>query len=146
MIGDLKKWTEIGKGIYRYDVVDIVCFEIHIKYHAKDTDILAANASLYMASDWSNSKDNLNFFERKLLLNGPVMACLEKADFYLRYMIEQSKMLVNKEKGVEIVSRESNYEKCNGCPYYYGEIDQCMVGEDDVPDNLERKCKNDESE
>ena len=25
-----------------------------------------------------------------------------------------------------------NFEKCNGCPYYFGEIDQCMVGEDDV--------------
>lgn len=99
MIGDLKKWTEIGKGIYRYDVVDIVCFEIHIMYHAKDTDILTANASLYMTSDWINSKDNSEFFERKLLLNGPAMACLDKADFYLRYMIEQSKMLANKEKG-----------------------------------------------
>jgi hypothetical protein len=36
---------------------------------------------------------------------------------------------------------EHNYERCNGCPYYFGEIDQCMVGEDDVPDNLEKKCK-----
>ena len=36
---------------------------------------------------------------------------------------------------------ESNFEKCNGCPYYFGEIDQCMVGEDDIPDNLEKKCK-----
>lgn len=34
-----------------------------------------------------------------------------------------------------------NFEKCNGCPYYFGEIDQCMVGEDDAPDNLEKKCK-----
>ena len=66
MIGDLKKWTEIGKGIYRYNVLDLAYFEIHIMYHAKDTDILTANASLYMASDWSNSKDNLNFFETVL--------------------------------------------------------------------------------
>lgn len=36
---------------------------------------------------------------------------------------------------------ESNFEKCNGCPYYYGEIDQCMIGEDGVPDNLEKKCE-----
>lgn len=28
----------------------------------------------------------------------------------------------------------SNYEKCNGCPYYYGEIDSCMFGEEDVPE------------
>lgn len=36
---------------------------------------------------------------------------------------------------------ESIFEKCNGCPYYFGEIDQCMVGEDDVPNDLKRKCK-----
>lgn len=32
-------------------------------------------------------------------------------------------------------------EECFGCEYYYGEIDQCMYGEPDVPDNLVRKCK-----
>jgi hypothetical protein len=32
-------------------------------------------------------------------------------------------------------------EKCKDCPYYYGEIDWCMVGEENVPDNLVRKCK-----
>lgn len=30
---------------------------------------------------------------------------------------------------------------CYKCPYYYGEIDQCMFGEKDVPDNLEKKCE-----
>jgi hypothetical protein len=30
---------------------------------------------------------------------------------------------------------------CYKCPYYYGEIDQCMFGEEDVPDNLEKKCE-----
>lgn len=37
--------------------------------------------------------------------------------------------------------KESNYDKCNGCPYYYGEIDQCMFGEKDVTDNLEKMCE-----
>lgn len=35
----------------------------------------------------------------------------------------------------------SNYEKCKSCPYYFGEIDQCMYGEEDVPKNLEKKCE-----
>lgn len=35
----------------------------------------------------------------------------------------------------------NNYDKCNGCPYYYGEIDNCMYGETDVPSNMERKCE-----
>lgn len=36
---------------------------------------------------------------------------------------------------------ESNFEKCNGRPYYFGEIDQCMFGEDDIPNNMKKKCK-----
>lgn len=36
-----------------------------------------------------------------------------------------------------------NYDRCNGCPYYYGEIDDCMYGEPDVPTDAPRKCKED---
>ena len=32
-------------------------------------------------------------------------------------------------------------EKWKDCPYQYGEFDWCMVGEENVPDNLVRKCK-----
>ena len=35
----------------------------------------------------------------------------------------------------------NNYTDCNGCPYYYGEIDNCMYGERDVPNNMEQKCE-----
>lgn len=27
------------------------------------------------------------------------------------------------------------------CDYYYGEIDECMFNEPDVPNNMERKCE-----
>lgn len=40
----------------------------------------------------------------------------------------------------------SNYEKCFGCFYYYGEIDQCMYGEEDIPADKERKCHKDREE
>lgn len=40
----------------------------------------------------------------------------------------------------------SNYEKCNGCPYYFGEIDNCMFGEEDVPNDMAKKCKIDGGE
>lgn len=79
MIRELKNWTEITKGIYRYVVGNSICYEIHIMYHAKDTDILTANASLYIVGNWFRPISCANFFERKLLLNGPVAACLEKA-------------------------------------------------------------------
>ncbi len=29
----------------------------------------------------------------------------------------------------------------SGCEYFYGEIGECMLGEDGVPDNLEQKCR-----
>lgn len=79
MIRELKNWTEITKGLYRYVVAASVCYEIHIMYHAKNTDILTANASLYIVGDWFDRESHTNFFERELLLNGPVAACLEKA-------------------------------------------------------------------
>ena len=76
---DLKNWTEVTKGLYRYAISDDCCYEIHIMHHAKDTDILTANASLFIAADWYTTNSDSSFFERRLLLNGPLMACLEKA-------------------------------------------------------------------
>lgn len=35
---------------------------------------------------------------------------------------------------------EVTYQKCNGCFYYYGEINECMYGELDVPKKMRRKC------
>ena len=47
--------------------------------HTKDTDILTANASLYIVGDWTTANGHCSYFERELLLNGSVMECLEKA-------------------------------------------------------------------
>lgn len=76
---DLKNWNEVTRGLYRYVISACCCYELHIMYHATGTDILTANASLYIVGDWTNLKDKSRFFERELLLNGPVIACLEKA-------------------------------------------------------------------
>ena len=75
----LENWTEVIKGLYRYVVAASCCYEIHVIYHAKDTDILTANASLYIVGDWTKVDNNSKVFERELLLNGPVSAYLEKA-------------------------------------------------------------------
>lgn len=32
------------------------------------------------------------------------------------------------------------YEICKDCPYCYREVNQCMYGEEGIPDNLEKKC------
>ena len=74
----LENWTEVTKGLYRYVIAANCCYEIQIMYHAKDTDILTANASLYIVGDWHSSNGS-EYFERELLLNGPLCACLEKS-------------------------------------------------------------------
>lgn len=78
-ISDLNQWNEVTKGLYRYVIAAGACYEIHILYHNKATDILSANASLYIVGDWHGA-DEKNFFERECLLEkAPVMACLGKA-------------------------------------------------------------------
>lgn len=76
-IGDLKNWNEVTRGLYRYVVAASVCYEIHIMYHAHNTDILTANAQLYIVGEWRDK--NQTFFECDLLFIGPVSACLEQA-------------------------------------------------------------------
>ena len=80
MITDFKRWLEVTKGVYRYVIAAGACYEIHINYWDHETDILTANASLYIAGDWS-SKTNKSFFERELLLeSNTVQECLSAAD------------------------------------------------------------------
>lgn len=75
----LEKWNEVTRGLYRYVLSAGACYEIHILYHTHSTDILSANASLYIVGDWKD-KDGKNFFERECLLEkATVMACLGKA-------------------------------------------------------------------
>lgn len=75
----LENWKEVTRGLYRYVFASSACYEIHIMHHDRGTDILTANASLYLVGNWENAKDHSSYFERELLLNGPLAACLEKA-------------------------------------------------------------------
>ena len=89
---NLKDWKEVTKGIYVTPIATNVAYEIHIKYWDMETDILSANASLYIVGDW-HAKDGKNTRERELLVDSaPVMACLEKAledDKSLAQFLEQ---------------------------------------------------------
>lgn len=76
----LENWVETMHGIFVYVINDNRRYEIQVMYHAKDTNILTANASLYyVVGEWTRTRDNSNSFERKSLFNGPLYACLEKA-------------------------------------------------------------------
>ena len=35
---------------------------------------------------------------------------------------------------------DKKYKTCKDCPYCYKEVNQCMYGEENVPNNLEKKC------
>lgn len=75
----LKDWKEVTKGIYRYAISANAAYEIHINYWDMETDILTANASLYIVGDW-RLNDGINIRERVCLLSSElVTACLAKA-------------------------------------------------------------------
>lgn len=74
-----ENWKEKTLGIYVYPISPGCAYEIHIKYWDKKTDIMSANASLYIAGRW-HCKDGANIVERECLLDSmPVMACIKKA-------------------------------------------------------------------
>lgn len=76
---NLKDWKEVTKGIYRYVISANAAYEIHINYWNMETDILAADASLYIVGDWHYG-DGTNAVKRECLLDSaPVMACIGKA-------------------------------------------------------------------
>lgn len=78
IMNDFNNWNEVTKGLYRYVIAANVCYEIHIEYHGKGTDILTAKASLFIAGDWNG--DGKSFFERECLLQSqPVFECVKNA-------------------------------------------------------------------
>lgn len=75
----LKDWKEVTKGIYRYAISANAAYEIHINYWDMETEILTADASLYIVGDW-RLNDGRNIRERVCLLSSElVTACLDKA-------------------------------------------------------------------
>ena len=74
MINKLENWREITKGLYRYVVAANCCYEIHVMYHAKETDILTAKNV-----EQEQDKDDARFHQ---LLNTMFSLC-ELADFHI---------------------------------------------------------------
>ena len=76
---ELKDWKEVTKGIYVNPISANAAYEIHIKYWDMKTDILSANAELYIVRDW-HEKDGRNISEREIQLDyASVMDCIWKA-------------------------------------------------------------------
>ena len=74
-----ENWKEKTLGIYVYPISPGCAYEIHIKYWNKKTDIMSANASLYIVGNWYH-EDGTNAVERDCLLDSaPVLACIGKA-------------------------------------------------------------------
>ena len=78
-MNELKNWKEVTRGLFRYVIAAYACYEIHILYHSKETDILTAKANLYIVGEW-HEKGKGDFFERECLLaEQPVFECLKMA-------------------------------------------------------------------
>lgn len=74
-----------------------------------------------------HNEGELDIIDEATLLEIGLTLAPVREEYYFK-IVEEKKM------------SERNYERCNGCPYYYEKIDQCMVGDEDVPDNLKKKC------
>ena len=78
---NLKHWLEVTRGIYRYVVAANLAYEIHVWEHPLDTDILKADAALYLIGEWSATKDKPAEFSRECLLaHATVNDCMIGAD------------------------------------------------------------------
>lgn len=77
---DFKNWREITTGLYRYVIAPGACYEIHIIYWNKETDILTAKANLFIVGDWINNQSKKKTIEREELLHEqPIFECISKA-------------------------------------------------------------------
>lgn len=89
-ISNLEDWNEVTRGLYRFVISAGACYEIHILYHAKETDILTAKSSAFITGDW-NSKDGQPFFERECILSEqPLFECLKAVSEDYRKNVEES--------------------------------------------------------
>lgn len=75
-MNDLKNWTEITKGLYRYVIGANVCYELHIMHWDHSTDILTAKASAYLVGEWME-KGQCVLEREPILLEQPVFECLK---------------------------------------------------------------------
>lgn len=76
---ELKNWTEVSKGYFRFVIGANVAYEILIEYWSHDTPIETAKASLCIVGEWFN-KDRKSTTEREWLRKElPIQELLEIA-------------------------------------------------------------------
>lgn len=78
-ITDFKNWESIASCLYRFPTARDVSYEIHITNWNLLTDIMSAEASLYIVRDWSTYGHS--HFERKCISNNSTVSeCLKAAE------------------------------------------------------------------
>ena len=65
----IKNWSEFAKGMYRFEISEDACYEIHILHHRKYMDVLDAIASLYFAREYSETY-RCSYFGRDCISSG----------------------------------------------------------------------------
>ena len=94
--------------------------------------------SILVSVDFSNKNDTGVLLVGRKRMNQSVEIINAFQGDEARELYEK---LVTKKENTKMMH---NYDKCNGCPYYFGEIDNCMYGEEDIPNDMERKCESKE--
>ena len=79
-IGELKNWTEVTRGIYRYVIAAGACYELHILRHEQGQKIEEAQATVFIVGDWYEATTGKDAFIREALVsNQTVSVCLAAA-------------------------------------------------------------------
>lgn len=73
MITDIKNWTEVTRGLYRYVIAAKAAYEIHVMYLEDGMNLLDAPAQLFIVGEWYE-KEKGSFFERENLTPHAVIA------------------------------------------------------------------------
>lgn len=74
MMHEIKSWEEKSPGIFSFPVRNHVSYEIHILYHDRRTELLTANASLYIVENHS-----LDIRRTCVVPSDTFQSCIEKA-------------------------------------------------------------------
>lgn len=76
---ELKNWTEVSQGYFRFVIAPNVCYEIFVEHWYHDSPIETAKASLCLFGVWAN-KNLANSSEREWLAKElPIQELLEIA-------------------------------------------------------------------
>jgi hypothetical protein len=73
-------WTEVTRGLYRYEIAPYVAYEIHIRCWKHKDDIQKAKCDLYIFGEWRDENGSY-FSERERICEDKTPEeCIQEAE------------------------------------------------------------------